>query len=191
MSSTTFDKLAVFIAGFLVGALLFGSAQVWAGNSIKLYVDGEEVKCDVPPQFTGGRVLVPIRAVAEAFQATVKWDSAKQAVIITSKDYEPIPCPEFSGAVTVTKPGAYLNFKVDRNQLPVSMKGFTKIATPAVDQPTEKMFGYWIREQQNFPLEDYDDLNGVNEAAPSRYYLIILFDQDKRPLGYQLVDMNK
>ncbi|MDD4530761.1 MAG: copper amine oxidase N-terminal domain-containing protein, partial [Candidatus Gracilibacteria bacterium] len=46
---------------------------LFIGNNIA-YVNGEEIKLDVPPQIINGRTLVPIRFVGEAFGADVKWD---------------------------------------------------------------------------------------------------------------------
>lgn len=54
-------------------------------NSI-LTVDGKEITLDVPPQLVGGRTLVPVRAVAESFDAEVKWDENTQTVMITKEE---------------------------------------------------------------------------------------------------------
>lgn len=46
-------------------------------------VNGTSIKLNVAPTVLNGRTLVPTRAVAEAFNADVKWDSATQTVVIT------------------------------------------------------------------------------------------------------------
>src|SRR5690606_3979033 len=46
--------------------------------------DGAPVTLDVPPVLVGGRVLVPLRFVSEAFGAHVQWDPAARTVTITS-----------------------------------------------------------------------------------------------------------
>lgn len=46
--------------------------------------NGQEVVLDVPAKSLSGRTLVPARAVAESFEATVNWDRDTQTVIITN-----------------------------------------------------------------------------------------------------------
>lgn len=45
----------------------------------------EEIRLDVAAQNVGGRVLVPVRAIAEGFGAMVQWDAKSQTVIIFNK----------------------------------------------------------------------------------------------------------
>lgn len=71
------------IVGFLLATLLI-SGIAWASNPIKLIVNGQEIKTDIAPQLINGRVLVPVRFVAEALGAKVEWDQKNQAVLITS-----------------------------------------------------------------------------------------------------------
>lgn len=51
-------------------------------GSTSLFVNGEEKVIDVPAQLVNNRTLIPARAVAESFGATVDWDGANQKVII-------------------------------------------------------------------------------------------------------------
>jgi len=46
--------------------LALGTAAVWGANNVRLVVNGEEIKPEVPPVISGDRVLVPVRWVAEA-----------------------------------------------------------------------------------------------------------------------------
>lgn len=55
----------------------------FAAGPIKLIVNGQEIKTDAPPQLINGRMMVPIRWVAQALGADVKWDAQNNAVIIT------------------------------------------------------------------------------------------------------------
>lgn len=58
------------------------------GEDVKVFVDGIELECDVPPVIENDRVLVPIRAIAEALNKTVDWNEQAQAVIISDNgDY--------------------------------------------------------------------------------------------------------
>ncbi|MCQ6561489.1 copper amine oxidase N-terminal domain-containing protein [Paenibacillus mendelii] len=52
------------------------SASVPANNEIKVYLDGKQLKFDVPPISDNGRTLVPMRAVFEALNAKVTWNDA-------------------------------------------------------------------------------------------------------------------
>jgi|GEM_PF-4508985 len=47
-------------------------------------VNGKIIALDVPPKIVNGRTLVPVRAVAEGFNAGVDWDGATKTVYITS-----------------------------------------------------------------------------------------------------------
>ncbi|TDA70445.1 MAG: copper amine oxidase N-terminal domain-containing protein [Clostridia bacterium] len=69
--------LIVFGAVFLAVAL---ATVGFAASPIKLIVNGQEIKPDVPPQLINGRTMVPIRWVAEALGADVQWDAKNQQV---------------------------------------------------------------------------------------------------------------
>lgn len=71
-----------FITGLVVGLVLsIGIAT--ASPAIRLVINGQEIKTDVPPQMIDGRVMVPARYVAEPLGATVEFKD--NSVIITSK----------------------------------------------------------------------------------------------------------
>ncbi|MBQ9757768.1 MAG: copper amine oxidase N-terminal domain-containing protein [Clostridia bacterium] len=56
-----------------------------------LYKNGEPIVLDVPAQLNGGRTLVPLRAVSEAFECDVQWDGDTQTVnIYNNKNYKQI-----------------------------------------------------------------------------------------------------
>jgi hypothetical protein len=68
----------------IVALVLFATltAQVWAAQPIKLLVNGTAVDTDVSPQVNNGRVLVPIRWVAQALGANVDWEENTRSVKI-------------------------------------------------------------------------------------------------------------
>lgn len=72
------------IIGLVTGLIVATATFALAANPIKLIVNGQEIQCDVPPQNINGRVLVPARFVAESLGASVTWDAANNAVVITS-----------------------------------------------------------------------------------------------------------
>jgi competence protein ComEC len=93
------------IAAVLVAALLV-SVPLSAGDLIHLVINGSEMYPDVPPQLVGGRVLVPIRFISEAFGFQVHWDQAMQtAMVWSSGPMPPIP-PGTPGAARLVVEGA-------------------------------------------------------------------------------------
>ena len=63
-------------------------AEVAAGwgayfNHIEIWLDGNELSMDVPPEARNGRTMVPIRAVAEALGADVTWVPEGQKIVLT------------------------------------------------------------------------------------------------------------
>lgn len=54
-------------------------------EQIYVYNNIEAIQLDVPAQLIGGRTLVPVRAIAEAFGCDVKWDPATRTANIYSK----------------------------------------------------------------------------------------------------------
>ena len=53
-------------------------------GSDTIYINGEAKTIDVPACIMNDRTMVPVRAVAEAFGCTVKWDNDSRSVQITS-----------------------------------------------------------------------------------------------------------
>ena len=74
-----------FIAGLVIGLLLATAEVGFAANeTIRIFVNGQEVVADVSPQIINGRVMVPARFIAEPLGATVTWDAVTRSVHITS-----------------------------------------------------------------------------------------------------------
>ncbi|NPV91435.1 MAG: sulfurtransferase [Firmicutes bacterium] len=74
-----------FMAAVLGLVLILGfSAGVFAAQNIKVLVNGSEISFDQPPISMNGRVLVPIRAVAESLGAEVTWIDGSTQVVIQS-----------------------------------------------------------------------------------------------------------
>lgn len=70
----------------LAALLTTSTAVVQAADSIKLLVNGKEIKADVAPRIVEGRVMVPLRWVSEALGARdVHWDASKRQVSLSSK----------------------------------------------------------------------------------------------------------
>lgn len=60
------------------------TCTAYAFQPISIYVDGQQIKPDVPAQNIDGRVMVPVRFIAEALEADVAYDSSSNRVIITT-----------------------------------------------------------------------------------------------------------
>lgn len=79
-------RLYLLIAAVLVFALSAG-AYAYASDPVKLVVNGQEIKPDVPPQIINGRTVVPVRWIAEALGAEVTWDDKTRTVSINRKGF--------------------------------------------------------------------------------------------------------
>lgn len=81
------------IVCLLIGLLLLTSAA-FAGNQIRLVVNGQEIYGDVPPQMVNDRVMVPVRFVSEALGAGVVWSKNDNSVYIATKEISKTPEPK-------------------------------------------------------------------------------------------------
>ena len=55
--------------------LQIGSKEMKVGNEVKIL--------DVPAKIAGGRTMVPVRAISEAFGCNVEWDAETRTVIVS------------------------------------------------------------------------------------------------------------
>ncbi|WP_285860497.1 copper amine oxidase N-terminal domain-containing protein [Paenibacillus lutimineralis] len=70
----------MLLAAILVVPLLLQPATAQAAKAITIYVDGVQLKTDVPPVMVQGRVMLPLRAIFEALDARVYWNQKSQTV---------------------------------------------------------------------------------------------------------------
>ena len=78
-----FIALVALLASISAGTVL-------AADSVKLYINGKEVRPLAPLQIVENRVMVPVRQIAEALDADVEWDEANQTVKISNKTEDEI-----------------------------------------------------------------------------------------------------
>ena len=65
----------------VVGLVLSSATLTFANeNEISVYVEGQKVSFDVPPQTINDRTMVPLRAIFEAMGAEIEWDGDTQTV---------------------------------------------------------------------------------------------------------------
>lgn len=70
------------IALLIVMTMCFSAICVFAANGeIGVYLEGNKISFDVPPQTLNDRTMVPIRAIFEAMGATVTWEESTQTAI--------------------------------------------------------------------------------------------------------------
>jgi hypothetical protein len=74
-------RKVLVLVSLALALLLMGAA---ASQSIRLEINGKEVKSDVAPVIVDGRTLVPVRVVSETLGAKVAWDATTRTVKITS-----------------------------------------------------------------------------------------------------------
>ncbi|NPV93101.1 MAG: copper amine oxidase N-terminal domain-containing protein [Firmicutes bacterium] len=55
--------------------------QVRVGSS-SIQINNDVQEMDVPPEVVDGRIMLPLRSVAEAFSASITWDGATQTINI-------------------------------------------------------------------------------------------------------------
>lgn len=73
---------ALLIYSFFIiypGDLTESSASPAVSN-IQLYVNGEKIEPDAPPQIVNGTTFIPIRWVADALDATIGWDASSKSL---------------------------------------------------------------------------------------------------------------
>ena len=58
------------------------STIAFAGGSIKMFYNGQEIKADTNPININSRIYMPVRALAEAMGAKVNWDKESNQVNI-------------------------------------------------------------------------------------------------------------
>lgn len=61
------------------------SIVTFADSPIRVFVNGAEIKSDVPPTIIDGRVMMPIRLISEALGASVAWDEGLQTVRVSAQ----------------------------------------------------------------------------------------------------------
>lgn len=77
------------ITTLLAGVIITGlGTAAFASAPIKIIYNGEVLKTDVPLINQNGRVLAPVRSIAEAMGATVTWDKRTNSVMIHSQEKE-------------------------------------------------------------------------------------------------------
>lgn len=76
----------IILIFLLLAASLVTVISAQAAFGIKLYIDGNEIECEVSPMIINDRTMVPVRVLFENFDADVEWDAAASQVHITARE---------------------------------------------------------------------------------------------------------
>lgn len=118
-------KKLSLIVGVTLVALMTCSIWAYASSPIKIYLDGKELKSDVPAQSINGRTMVPLRLIGEALGVGIEWDGSRNAVLITSKQGS-----QQDTSQTVTSKGLSKSAPVPMGESVSTPDGFTaKVAS--------------------------------------------------------------
>jgi hypothetical protein len=98
--------------------------------------------------------------------------------------------PRFYDGVTITCYSDYFNIKVDRAALPEGMRNFTMMSVWGVWETSDSYINEIIDQtiQFEYGLHPYIDSEGYNESNPAPNNVVLLFDDNKTPLGYYILD---
>ena len=73
-----YKKITILLLVFCLSLSVFTKAA--GDGEITVFIDGEQVLFDVPPQTINDRTMVPMRAIFEALGATVDWNEEEQSI---------------------------------------------------------------------------------------------------------------
>ena len=118
------------IISILAACMMFTAATASAAD-IAVEINGQYLGFDVPPTMQNDRVLVPMRAIFEAFGAQVDWNGNTQQIIATTPDAT-IEMKIDSQRMNVLK--SDFTHLIDLDQPPVIIDGRTLVPARAVSE---------------------------------------------------------
>lgn len=120
-------KLSISILVVLLVIPMLFQSSVKAAAPISIVIDGVRLSTDQAPVMVNGRTMVPLRAIFEAFHATIKWDQKAQTVTAT-KDSTTIKLKIGSKTATIN------NKTVTLDVPGLNLKGRTMVPTRFVSE---------------------------------------------------------
>ena len=70
----------IFIFVLIILSLLSGISVTAESRDFSVYIDGDYLKTDVSPIISGGRLLIPLRALSEAVHAEISWNETDKSI---------------------------------------------------------------------------------------------------------------
>ncbi|MEK5256783.1 copper amine oxidase N-terminal domain-containing protein [Paenibacillus sp. FSL F4-0125] len=120
-------KLWISILVVLVAFPMIFQSSVKAATPISIIIDGVRLSTDQAPVMVNGRTMVPLRAIFEAFNASIKWDQKAQTVTAT-KDNTTIMLKIGSKTATINNKAVTLDVPG------LNLKGRTMVPTRFVSE---------------------------------------------------------
>ncbi|MGI6575094.1 MAG: Gmad2 immunoglobulin-like domain-containing protein [bacterium] len=144
-------KIPVLVIACLVLVTLIVSAQNL--TPVQIIFDGIKLESDVAPIIQDGRVLVPIRVIAEKFGADVSWDGENNTVQIITKKEESVSSGDLTEEI-VFQQGF---FRPDLNKLPVEITHWINCSReiPAVQERNYDGYRYVLITEGMKPTGGY------------------------------------
>lgn len=120
-------------------------------NDTKMEVNSDTIILDTPACLVNGRTLVPVRAISEAFGATVNWDGTTNTVSITTNDEN-----DTSYRTAIRTKSDFIKYVKEYG---TKQNGFYYVS--AVDSNKNKVFLYYMPEDGDSILVGYNAVYGT------------------------------
>lgn len=75
-----------FLSIFLCIAIFLSVSCFAEERQVTVLIDGNTLETDTPPQLINGRTMLPMRAIFEAFDASVNWMGEDELIFATKGD---------------------------------------------------------------------------------------------------------
>ncbi len=126
-----------------------------ASNEVTVMLDGTNLQFDVPPQVINNRVMIPMRVIFEALNATVKWDDATLSITALSKNGDVVK-------LSIGNEYIYKNdIKVTIDSPPVSINGRTLVPVRVIAESLGRAVSY-RSDSRTVIIEPVDTLKEDN-----------------------------
>jgi len=145
--------VSIIAASILVGSGLLQS-QVQAAAPIGIYINGVKLSTDQAPVVVSSRALLPLRAIFEALDATVDWNS-KTKVVTANKDGNTIVLKLGANTATINNSTVSLDVPVQ------SIKGRTMIPVRFVSEALGEAVD-WNSATQRVTITTSTEVNPVS-----------------------------
>lgn len=141
-------------------------------DTIPVFINGKELKSDVPPVIKYGRILIPVRAVTNALGADVQWNPDTATATITKTVYGSVygSTYEASTIKIELRLDAKIAF-VNGKQVELDVKAETMNNRMLVPirfiAETFKNYVEWDEETGSAIIEDTDEVAETPTSAPT------------------------
>lgn len=159
------SKLTIFLCVLLLSSVTTKVSYAAQEDSVRIFVDNVEVApTDAQPFISDqGRVMVPIRAVSEAFQAKVDWDASKKQVIIKEDDFEVRFCVDgVKSGLDVVDVKHNTSKNIEMDSLPVVVNSRTFVPLRVISEAFEYKVD-WNQESYRVDIATIPDKKSVSD----------------------------